>query len=458
MEKKYSSAFASHLLKLGSKRIPMHMPGHKRNTELLGDALPYEIDFTEVDGSDDLHSMEDGGIISTLALSLSSLYGADCAYPLVGGSSCGILAAIRTLCRPYDRIIVARNSHKSVYHAIELCRLRAEYILPDISLESGICDPITPRDVEEAFLRAPDAVCVIITSPTYEGVVSDIDSIAEVCHRHGASLFVDAAHGAHFGMHPSLPPFPTSADIAVTSLHKTLPSLTSCAVALVYNPKHARTMGRNLSVFETSSPSYVLLSSIASMLELLERDGAALFDEYAKNLELLYSRLSSLTSLSLIRTLDIGKLVISTKNTKISGKELSRILRDEYAIECEMAHLNYVLLMTSIADKKEALVAVSDALLSIDSTLERTESAQSPTFISTLPPKQMELYDAVFDTTEDEDDDRECRVGTVSHSYIWAYPPGVPLVVPGEKLTDEIISLMDRLKKSGISLKKVKTP
>ena len=185
----------------------MHMPGHKRNVELLGNDLPYLIDLTEIDGADDLHDPEEGGIIGSLCEKYASLYKARSAHPLVNGSTCGILAGIRTLTRPGDSVIVARNCHKSVWHDIELCRLDPTCILPPIIEEHGICGAITAEAVEDAFERSGGATCVILTSPTYEGVISDVPAIAEICKKHGAALFVDAAHGAHLGFRSTFPTF-----------------------------------------------------------------------------------------------------------------------------------------------------------------------------------------------------------------------------------------------------------
>lgn len=451
MKRKYNSHLGNTLLSLSEERIPMHMPGHKRNRELLGDALPYEIDLTEIDGSDDLHSMEDGGIIKELANSLAQLYGAKCAHPLVGGSSCGILSAVRTLTRPLDTVIVARNSHKSVYHALEVMSLRAEYILPRLDQSFGICTKVTAEDVKSAFVRSPHASLVIITSPSYEGVVSEVDEIAAVCHNHGARLLVDAAHGAHFGLHPSLPPFPKSADIVITSLHKTLPALTSTAAALVYDEALAPAMARNLSIFQTSSPSYILLTSIAEAVGLIQGRGEELFVSYRENVRETRERLSSMKMLSLVPNDDDGKLVISTRRAAQSGEELARMLREEFGIECEMAQSDYVLLMSTVADTRDNLCAVCDALLEIDTELASKPNV-TPTvrasFITSLPPRELELFEAVW---------ADSLPQGVSDSYIWAYPPGIPLIVPGEKLTDEIKTLISELKNSGISLKIVKS-
>ncbi len=425
----------------------MHMPGHKRNTAMLGDDLPYSVDITEIDGADDLHDPEEGGIIGSLCEKYASLYGAKSAHPLVNGSTCGILAGIRTLTKPNDSIIVARNCHKSVWHAIEICRLRPTCILPPIIEEHGICGAITPTAVEEAFTRAPEASAVILTSPTYEGVISDISAIAEVCKKHGAALFVDAAHGAHLGFSENFPDFPRGADIAVTSLHKTLPALTQTALGLVFNEKYSSAYARNLGIFETSSPSYILMNSIAKCADILS-DRRELFDNYRAILDEFYASTKP-EKLKLIKTDDIGKISISTRNTTFTGSTLANALRERFHIEPEMVHSDYLLCMTSICDTAENLSALSRAIMALDAEAEYSEGRTYPSFITELPPAEIPLTDAVWLDLPDG--------GEISNAYVWVYPPGVPLLLPGERVTEEIKNHLEMLKNSGISPKIIKT-
>ena len=425
----------------------MHMPGHKRNTAMLGDALPYSVDITEIDGADDLHDPEEGGIIGSLCEKYADLYKAKSARPLVNGSTCGILAGIRTLTKPGNSVIVARNCHKSVWHAIELCQLRPTCILPPIIEEYGICGAITAGAVEEAFARSNGATCVILTSPTYEGVISDVGAIAEVCKKHSAALFVDAAHGAHLGFSEHFPDFPRGADIAVTSLLKTLPALTGTALGLVFNEKYFSRFARNLGIFETSSPSYILMNSIAKCADILS-DGKAVFDNYRAILNDFYASTHP-EKLKLIKTDDIGKISISTRGTNFTGSSLADALRERYHIEPEMVHSDYLLCMTSICDTCENLAALSQAIMELDKESELTESKSYPSFITELPPTEIPLCDAVWVDLPDG--------GEISNAYVWVYPPGVPLLLPGERVTEEIKNHLEMLKNSGISPKIIKT-
>lgn len=182
---------------------PFHMPGHKR-TET--DGLPYDIDITEISGFDNLH--EPVGCLCQLQATAASLFGARRAFALVNGATVGILAAVRAMTRYGDRVLIARNSHMAVYHAVELCGLDADYLIPDVVDGLGIFASVSPQEVERKLSADPAISLVVITSPTYEGVVSDVRTIAEICHRYGARLLVDEAHGAHF---PFSDKFPASA-------------------------------------------------------------------------------------------------------------------------------------------------------------------------------------------------------------------------------------------------------
>ena len=213
-----------------NKALPMHMPGHKRNTEYfpqIGKVLG--LDITEIEGYDNLHSP--CGILKDSMEDASRLFGAEKSIYLVNGSTCGILAGITALAGEGDKILIDRASHKSVYNALELCGAEPVYILPEFHPEYGINAGISAASVEKALKDSPDITLVVITSPTYEGVVSDIEQIAKICHIYGAVLMVDSAHGAHFGFAD----FPKSAvscgaDIVISSLHKTLCGLTQTAI------------------------------------------------------------------------------------------------------------------------------------------------------------------------------------------------------------------------------------
>ncbi|WP_458458406.1 aminotransferase class I/II-fold pyridoxal phosphate-dependent enzyme, partial [Pseudobutyrivibrio sp.] len=266
-----------------SNMYPFHMPGHKRMLD-----GPYKIDMTEVPGVDDLHDPED--VIAEDQARLARLYKSDRAYMLVGGSTVGNLAAIYASLNENDFVLIQRNSHKSVYNGATLRHLRVGYLNPEID-ENGIYQAITFEEIKskiEQNKEKPKAI--VITSPTYEGYYCDVCAIAEYCHSNNILLIVDEAHGAHLGFHKCFPNQASYvADITITSLHKTLPCLTGCAALLVKGDRiDSNRLREALDIFETSSPSYVLMNSISNCIDLLEKP-MDYFENYVDNLEDFYS-------------------------------------------------------------------------------------------------------------------------------------------------------------------------
>lgn len=430
---------------------PFHMPGHKRTAS---DGLPYDIDITEIDGFDDLH--DPTGCLRDLQQVAADLYRSRYAFALVNGSTVGILAAVRAMAASGGRILMARNCHLSVYHAAELCRLDTKYLYPDCADGLGILGSISPEAVEEALNTDPDISLVVITSPTYEGVVSDIKSISLICHRHGAKLLVDEAHGAHFAFSDRFPQsaIHCGADAAVVSLHKTLPAMTQTALMLVNDDKAAEKVKRELSVFETSSPSYVLLASIDRCLDFSKNSEKA-FDDYTKRLENFYGATGSLKHLSTaydrlkdsdkVFDLDAGKICILC-NGYMTGRELMHDLRTEFKLELEMAQGDYALAMTSVCDTDEGFERLLSALTQIDGRLKETKHQTS---IGTCQPLQRLYTISEAIDKGGEKLDIYDSTGKVSREYIRVYPPGVPLIAPGEVISRDTLTQLREYEAAG---------
>lgn len=437
-----------------SDMLPLHMPGHKRKSAFSG-ILPYEWDITEIEGFDNLHAPD--GTLADLSRRLAALWGADHAYALINGSTCGILAGIRTLTRPGGKILLPRGCHQSVWHAIELCDLDPVCLPTRLDPDFGLPLPPTPEQVEKALSDHPEIVLTLIPSPTYEGICADLSGIAEAVHRRGGLLMVDQAHGAHFGFSPPFPPSAVGqgADLTVISMHKTLPCMTQTAAALLSDrlgDEIRREFARNLAIFETSSPSYILLASIDQCVELLERKKSWLFDGYTASLIAFGQRIQRLTRLRVpgyttprpkgAFVFDPGKIVVSTRFSSISGIELAAILRKEYLIETEMSTPGYLLAMTSVADSAADLIRFGKALTEIDATL---SPADPPPVKETLPlPRAvLRLSEAVRLPARPVAVER--AVGKICADTVRAYPPGIPLILPGEtvsrEIADEIVAL-----------------
>lgn len=433
--------------------LPMHMPGHKRRP--VGDVLPYGIDITEIDGFDNLHNRQ--GILKELAGRCAALRNAGCAFPLVGGSTLGILAAVYTLAKPGDTAVIARGCHKAVYHACEIRNLNVQYIYPETDI-NGFFLSITPEIVETALKENPETKLVVITSPTYEGVISDIKEISGIVHRHGAKLFVDSAHGAHLGYYEGFASDSLSqgADAVAESLHKTMPALTQTAVLYVKEKQLYNDIETALDIFETSSPSYVLLASIDRCVNLTENERDKIFPQYRKALDRFYEKTKKLKNLEVFTKntaencfdYDEGRIVVSGIHAGITGNELAAELRDEYKIEVEAAYGSYVICITSVCDDESSLQRLADALIRIDNNLEKNDNYSDLSRIKYPAPEiRMSLYDAMKSEGEYISFDRS--KGRISMQYIYAYPPGIPIIAPGEIFTQDVIQCIKSLEESG---------
>ena len=420
------------------------MPGHKRNTELLGVSFPFDIDITEINGFDNLHNSQ--GILKQAAEKCSKVFHTNASYMLINGSTCGILAAIRSAADFDDEIIIARNCHKSVYNACLLNRLKPAFIYPEQDAKTTVSGSVTPADVEAAIEKTPNAKAVVLTSPTYEGVISDIGAIAEITHRHSIPLIVDNAHGAHqrFCSFSKGEPIGCGADIVISSLHKTLPSPTQTAAAHFNSSLVSKKrFERSLAIFQTSSPSYVLMAAIEKCFEFLESCETE-FYQYEKRLENFSSKMKKLKNLSVIchgndtvknhnfYAFDFGKIVISTINTNISGKTLMELLREKYGLELEMAYPFYAVAMTSVCDTDHGFERLANALLEIDKSLVFTDKLPAVN----EPPKP-ESSGLRIDQAEKLRS--EMKIGGICSGYVYAYPPGIPIIIPGEIWSGEVI-------------------
>lgn len=356
-----------------SGMYPMHMPGHKRNPAFLPSFLPAQIlDITEIPGFDDLSDPK--GILLETAKLAAKLYGSREAFLLINGSTVGNIAAIGAHTKRGDKILTDANCHRSIPNAARLFGLEIVSITPEHDKSSNIPYSIKPGDVEAALERNPDIKLAVITSPNYEGVVSDIASIAEIVHNAGAFLHVDCAHGAHLGFSDYFPksPITLGADTAVVSLHKTLPALTQSSLLHICSERtDAAAVKEMLGILQTSSPSYVLMASIDYCLRTLAANKDRYFREYEENLTYFYNRTRKLTKISVLQhtgcseqifARDPGKIVIISQTKQLKGKDIAEILREKYLIEVEKVCEHYVIAMTSICDTYDGFERLTEAL------------------------------------------------------------------------------------------------
>jgi len=438
--------FLEALLKNSASDIyPFHMPGHKRTrfddeSEII--AAIRDIDITEITGFDDLHKPE--GLILQLLDRLSRVFGSEESRILVNGSTGGILSAISSVCTAEDKIIIARNSHKAAYNAIMLRQAKPVFIYPETDNKSGIYSSLTAAKIEAAAEENPDAKAIFITSPTYEGIISDIKGIADLAHKKGMLLIVDEAHGAHlgfdkyaiekYGMDSAIH---QGADIVVQSLHKTLPCFTQTSVIHFKKDLSCKDeLLRYLSIYQTSSPSYIFMAGVDNCLDVIESRGKELFSQYINDLEDFYEKSEGFKSIYVKRPekkpYDIGKIVIASDIEGLTGSVIKDILRIKYHLEMEMAGQNYALAMTSIMDSKEGLNRLLSALEDMNEHLADIERYSGSTA------KRIETSNI--------------KAGDICDRYIYAYPPGIPIIIPGERFDENILDGIERLQNSGIDL------
>ena len=442
---------------------PFHMPGHKRQIENGVGAefpAPFSIDITEIDGFDNLHHAE--GILRESMEWAASVYGADKTYYLINGSSCGILSAISGCVVAGGKILVSRNCHKSVYNGIFLNHLESEYIYPQFIDNFGITGGLSANDVDNLLARYPEIQAVLVVSPTYEGIVSDIAAIADAAHRHNVPLIVDEAHGAHFPFGKELPvsALELGADVVIQSVHKTLPSMTQTALLHIKDGLvDADMIERYLHIYQSSSPSYVLMASIERCIEWMDTEGRDRMEEYLSMLREARKKLKGMKYLKLldreligsgdIYDLDITKIVISTRGTSIDGAKLDEVLRRNYHLEMEMCGPESVVALTSLMDTKEGLDRLTDALIEVDAGLAEGEIRDS-VLCPVYPKIKLKIAHAL--NTPGEPVKWKDAAGRVSAEFVYIYPPGIPLIAPGEILEEDLINKIIDYKKKGLSV------
>lgn len=470
-----------------SDMYPFHMPGHKRRTgpedSFMNSCVdsftnPFAVDITEIEGFDNLHHPE--GILKDSMKWAADVYGADQTYYMINGSTGGILAAVCGSVPRGGRILVSRNCHKSVYHGICLNQLKTSYVYPQEIEGLGIQGGITAEDVDRMLNRYMDTQAVLIVCPTYDGIVSDIEAIARIVHRAGLPLIVDEAHGAHFRYDAMFPvsALDLGADVVIQSVHKTLPSLTQTALLHIKCNRpdggcyaDRERIDRYIHMVQSSSPSYVLMASIENSIYQMEQTDMA---PYGKQLHKLRRRLGQMRHLRLadtgligqagIRDLDISKIVVSTRGTCLypaedgltgfTGAQLDDILRREYHLEMEMCGADYVTAITTVMDSGEGLERLGDALTRIDSQL--TDAGYKPDGRSG---DQKSVYSMRCDTAMSMGEAMEEKMasvgledsaGCISGEFVYIYPPGIPIVAPGEWISRPILEVILEYRDKGL--------
>ncbi|MBQ8913329.1 MAG: aminotransferase class V-fold PLP-dependent enzyme [Lachnospiraceae bacterium] len=440
-----------------------HMPGHKRKILDFSDALEnpaqafccekydikkldmtldmlHKMDVTEVPGLDDLHNPM--GMILKSEKELARVYDTLASYYLVNGTTGGIFAAVSACVSNGDKIIVASNCHKSVHNIIDLLKLKVVYVKPDCN------GAITPESVEIVCKNNPDAKAAVITSPTYEGVLSEIAKISEIIHGAGMKLIVDEAHGAHLPFINSLKKYSAiynNADVVIQSLHKTLPSMTQTAIIHVMDEGINLNIKKYLAVFMSSSPSYIMLCDMERAIDI------ALNKDYEAYLMMLYDIRDKMKELKNLTLLDNSKF-FDKKNTEIdptrlvlfakepiTGAGFEKLLSDEFSVICEMSGINYVVLISTLFDTKDDFDYLYSSLKKIDDNydyyikkIKDIENRTNQVYTFNTNCKDKVYIEKMVNMLNDLE-------GTAAKDNIYVYPPGIYIVKKGEIMKREII-------------------
>ncbi len=440
------------------------IPGHRferginsRWRDVVGDEI-FKFDLTETPYLDDL--AHPGAAIQEAQDLAKEVFGSDHSYFLVNGSTCGNEAMIISTAVEGQKIAIPRNAHKSAVMGLVISGATPIYIMPELSREWGIQGGISPRDVEKLFQEHPDCKGVMVVSPTYHGVCSDLRAIADICHAHGAVLLVDEAHGAHTYFSDQLPDgaLVQGADMAVQSIHKVTGSLTqSSMLHIKSNIINHHRLETNLRIVQSTSPSYLLMTS----LDLARHDLAMHGKEMIRNAVDLasYARKEineidgiicvdrELIGTAGVKDLDMTRLVVSARKVGITGFELKSILFDEYGIDMELADYINALAIVTYANTKEDMDRLIDALKDIARKNKGKAEIVNEVFLPSLPDYAMSLREAFF--AETRTIPWQEAKGKIAGEMIAPYPPGIPVVYPGEIVTDEVWEYVENFRLRG---------
>ncbi len=435
------------------KQISFHMPGHKENYKFFeNDIVNY--DLTEYDEFDNLANPET--VIKNSINRIERIFESEKSFILVNGSTSGILATLFYLNNIKGKILAYRYSHKSFFNGILLTGQEVDYITPIIN-QDGFFFKLNYDDIEEK-LKTKEFKALFLTSPTYEGVYFDIERLGNLTKKYGAILIVDEAHGAHFNLHTSLPPSSTKyADIVINSLHKTLPAMTQ--TALLHTTNKHKNIETYINMIQTSSPSYVFMYTIDKLMEDIEENNLD-FDKYIFDINYLRHEIKKLNNIKILDIPNIDITRITLYSNKITSSDFNNYLK-EHNIYCEMYINNYLILITSICDKFKDYTYLIDILKKLDKELDKSNytidnkynfiynSIDSIRTKSVYTFKEVSLMDDFYVNLED------C-LGLVTKEAIIPYPPGIPILLPGECITKEIINAIKNLLNENVEILGVK--
>lgn len=454
--------------------IPFHVPGHKKGEGIdeefknfIGQN-PFKIDVTVFKSVDSLHHPT--GPIKKAQKLAADAYGSDASFFSIHGTSGAIQAMIMSVVSAGDKIIIPRNVHKSITAGIILSGAIPVYMQPELDKKVGIAHGVTPETVEKTLKENPDARAVLIINPTYYGVATDIKKIADMVHSYDIPLIVDEAHGPHLGFNDKLPlsAMQAGADICAQSTHKIIGALTQCSLLQVRSERvDINRVQQILSLLQTTSPSYILMASLDCARRQIALNGAELLDKtielsnYARNeinkIPGFYCFGKEILGNDGVYALDPTKITITCRDLGITGYDLDMILSNKYYIQVELSDLYNVLAVGSFGDTRQSIDSLINALKEISKDYYGKGNKKSDFIdIPSIPP-QIKIPREAFNSSKTPIPLKE-SIGMVSGEFLMAYPPGIPILCPGEEITQEIIDYVQRLKDTGLYVQGTEDP
>lgn len=452
--------------------LPFHVPGHKQGrglqefSDFVGSRV-MSVDLTCFEGTDNICNPLD--VIKEAQELTAEAYGADHAFFLVNGTTSGIQAMIMSVCKPGDKIILPRNAHKSAIGGIILSGAVPIYVQPEVCPQHGIALAVTPEKVRAALEEHPDAKAVFVVNPTYYGFAPNLRAIVEIAHECGVPVLVDEAHGAHLPFHPDLPvsAIAAGADLSAASTHKLVGSLTQSSILLLQGELIAPERVKGvLNLSQTTSPSYILLASIDVARKQMALNGRELL---AKTLELAHYARQELGNIQGLQVLgselvgrpgshawDPTKVTVNVRNLGISGFEAETILRREYRIQVELADLYNLLFLFSIGDDYQSVNRLIKAMQGLAAGHQLKNVTKIGTHLPAMPELVLTPQQAFCSSTKIVD--LAASEGEIAAEMIMAYPPGIPILCPGERITAEVIEYVRILKQENCQLQGTEDP
>lgn len=438
-----------------------HVPGHKMGKifQKLGykNILEkiYTLDTTEIDGTDNLHNAKE--IIKESQDRAARIFNSDKTIYLVNGTTCGIEASIMAVCSDKSKIIVNRNCHQSVINACILGDIEPVYIESKVCKKTNIIMGVDLENTKLVIDNNLDAKALVLTYPTYYGKTFDLKSVCDYAHSKNIIVIIDEAHGSHLQLSDNLPKsaIEEGADIIIQSTHKTLPSFTQSSMIHIKGNRVDRNKIEDILRFlESSSPSYVLLTSLELAVDIYDKYGIKLMEDLLSNIDNFKSKFENNENIIIDNNMDKTKIFISLKKLGITGYELDSILRKKYKIQVELSNYYGVLLICTIGNDKEDFVRLKRALDDLILNINDKKLLDDTNYPESIPEKVLNPRQAFY--SDKKSIKLENAVGKISGEYIIPYPPGISLISPGEIITQEIITYIQKGVKSGMIVSGIK--